>query len=84
MALSTTYITVPFLIGAQGVLHPAVPRRSASREAALVTADRLAPFYAGVIVLRDRSDPAAGIFLEPLLVCAIGDVPREVMADLAA
>lgn len=84
MALSTTYITVPFLTGARGLLHPGTPRRSASRETALVTADRLAPFYSGVIVLRDRSDPAAGVFLEPLLICAIGDVPRDLLSDLAA
>lgn len=84
MALATTYITVPFLTGARGALHPGAPRRSTSRGAAIAVADGLASFYSGVIVLRDRSDDEAGIFLEPLLVCVIGDVPRELVAELAA
>lgn len=84
MALSTTYITVPFLCGANGALHPGTPRRSLSRATAIATADGLAPFYAGVVVLRDRNDPAAKIFLEPLLICVIGDVPPDLLTQLAA
>ena len=84
MAISTTYITVPFLVGAQGALHPGAPRRFVSRATAIATADALAPFYAGVIVLRDKQDAAAGLFLEPLLICAIGDVPRDLVSQLAA
>ena len=84
MALTTTYIVVPFLIGARGALHPGNPRRTAVRGTAIAMADGLAPFYAGVIVLRDRSDPAAGVFLEPLLICAIGDVPSDLLCQLAA
>lgn len=84
MALSTTFITVPFLVGAKGALHPGAPRRSHCRGTALAVADQLAPFYAGVIVLRDRNDAAAGVFLEPLLICVIGDVPREIISELAA
>ena len=84
MALTTTYITVPFLCGANGVLHPGAPRRSVSRATAIATADDLAPFYAGVIVLRDRDDPALSVFLEPLLICVIGDVPRDLLTELAA
>jgi hypothetical protein len=84
MALTTTYIIVPFLFGAGTALHPGAPRRSPSRAAAIATADSLAPFYAGVIVLRDRNDPAAGIFLEPLLICVIGDVPGDLLQQLAA
>lgn len=84
MALTTTYIIVPFISGANGALHPGSPRRSPSRAYAIATADGLAPFYAGVIVLRDRNDPAASVFLEPLLICVIGDVPRELLTQLAA
>lgn len=84
MALTTTYIVVPFLLGAKGALHPGTPRRMLSRPTAIAIADGLAPFYAGVIVLRDRQDSAAGIFLEPLLICAIGDVPVDLLKQLAA
>ena len=84
MPLSTTYIVVPFLAGARGALHPGTPRRTAERGAAIAMADGLAPAYAGVIVLRDRADAAAGVFLEPLLICAIGDVPSELLVQLAA
>ena len=84
MPLSTTYIVVPFLTGARGALHPGSPRRMAERSAAIALADGLAPAYSGVIVLRDRADAAAGVFLEPLLICVIGDVPRDLMVQLAA
>ena len=84
MALSTRYIVVPFLAGARGVLHPGVPRRSLSRASAIAMADGLAPFHAGVIVLGDRDDPEAGIVLEPLLICVIGDVPGDLLRQLAA
>lgn len=84
MALTTTYLIVPFLPGARGALHPGTPRRTQVRGEAIATADSLAPFYAGVIVLRDRADPVAGVFLEPVIVCAIGDVPGELLQDLAA
>lgn len=84
MALTTTYIVVPFLAGAKGRLHPGTPRRSLSRANAIAMADDLAPSYAGVIVLRDRDDPAAGVYLEPLLICVIGDVPGDLLAQLAA
>jgi hypothetical protein len=84
MALETNFITVPFLWGRDNRLHPGAPRRSRSRSTAIATADQLAAFYAGVIVLRDRQDPAAGVFLEPLLICIIGDVPDDLITELAA
>lgn len=84
MALTSTYIVVPFITGARSDLHPGTPRRSLTRANAIATAEGLAPFYSGVIVLCDRSDPVAGVFLEPLLICIIGDVPREVLKELAA
>lgn len=84
MALNTTYIIVPFLAGSKGGLHPATPRRSLSRRNAMAAADGLAGFYAGVAVLCDRNDPVAGIFLEPLLICVIGDVPGDLVRQLAA
>ena len=84
MALTITYTIVPFLKGAGGRLYPGAPRRSASRDNAIAAADRLVPFYAGVIVLTERSDPADEVFLEPLLTCVIGDVPPELLTNLAA
>ena len=84
MALTTTFIVVPFLYGARGALHPGTPRRQLSRASAIAMADGLSPFYAGVIVLRDRNDPPSGVFLEPLLICVIGDVPGDLLRDLAA
>ena len=84
MALNTTYIIVPFLAGARGDLRPATPRRSRSRSNAIAAADGLAAFYAGVAVLCDRNDPIAGIFLEPLLICVVGEVPLDLVRQLAA
>ena len=84
MATGSIHIVVPFFTDEAGTLHPGTPRRSLSRPNAIALADGLAPFYAGVLVLRDRSDPAAGLYPEPLLVCVIGDVPGEVVRQLAA
>lgn len=84
MPLTTTYITVPFIAGAGGALHPGIPRRSSARSEAILAADELAPFYAGVMVLRDRADAAAGIFLEPLLISATGRIPDDLVQQLAA
>lgn len=84
MALTTTYIVVPFLSGAAGMLHPGTPRRLASRAMAVAAADGLTPFYAGVVVLRDRHDSASGIFLEPLLIWSIGSVPGSLLEACAA
>ncbi len=84
MALTTTYIIVPFLKATRGDLLPATPRRSMSRQNAIAMADGLAPFYAGVIVLRDRNDAVAGVFHEPLLVCVVGDVPGDMLKRLVA
>ncbi len=84
MAFTTTYIIVPFLRDVRGQLMPSTPRRSLSRTNAIASADSLAPFYAGVVVLRDRNDPVAGVFLEPLLICVVGDIPGELLRQLAA
>jgi hypothetical protein len=84
MALTITYTIVPFLRGAGGRLYPGAPRRSASRDDAIEAADHLVPFYAGVIVLKERSDAAQGLFLEPLLTCVIGDVPSDLLTNFAA
>jgi hypothetical protein len=84
MALTTTFTIVPFLRGVGGRLHPAAPRRAPSRNEAITAADRIAPFYAGVIVLKERSDATRGTVLEPLLICVIGDVPDDLLTQLAA
>ena len=84
MALSTRFTVVPFVRGVRGALHPGIPRRSLSRASAIAMADGVAPFYAGVIVLCEREDAEVGIFLEPLLICVIGDVPSDLLRQLAA
>ena len=84
MPFTTTYTIVPFLADAAGRLRPAAPRRSKSREAAIAAADTLVPFYAGVIVLKERSNPPAGLFPEPTLICVIGEVPDGLITALAA
>ena len=84
MALTINFTIVPFLRGVGGRLHPGVPRRAQARDAAIVAADQLAPFYAGVIVLKERTDTLAGLFMEPLLICVIGDVPEDLLTQLAA
>ncbi len=84
MTLTITYTAVPFLRSIGGRLHPGVPRHAATREAALADAERLAPFYAGVIVLKQRADVAAGVFLEPLLVGVVGEVPDDLLKRSAA
>ena len=84
MALQTSFIVVPFVAGQRGVLHPGTPRRVVAQASAMAMAEGLAPFYAGIIVLMDRNDPVAGLFLEPLLACVIGDVPADLLRQLAA
>ena len=81
MALTTTYIVVPFLAGARGRLHPGTPRQSLSRANAIALADGLAPSYAGVIVLRDRDDPSNNVYLEPLPISAAGKVLKHVLRE---
>ena len=84
MALTITYTVVPFLRSVQGRLHPGVPRHLSEREAAIAAAEYLAPFYAGAIVLKQRADAAQGTFLEPLVICMIGEVPDDVLRQTAA
>jgi hypothetical protein len=84
MALTITYTIVPFLRGAGDRLYPGAPRRTVSRDGAIAAADQLVPFYAGVIVLKEQADLVAGLFLEPSIACVIGDVPSELLSDLAA
>ncbi len=84
MAPNTIFLVVPFHADARGVLRAGAPRRSASRTSALSMAEALAPFHAGVMVLLDRSDPAAGAFHEPLLIGTVGDVPGDLLRRLAA
>lgn len=84
MALRTEYIVVPFLTGAGDKLHPGNPRRLHSRASAIAMADEIAASYSGVMVLRDRHDPVTGVFLEPLPICVMGDVPEDLLHQLAA
>ena len=84
MTLGIVHIIVPFFADEAGGLRPGAPRRSLSRRNAIALADGLAPFYEGVLVLRDGSDAAAGHHAERALVCVIGDVPGEVVRQLAA
>ena len=84
MTLTTSYTLVPFLRSVRGRLHPGVPRRAVAREAALAEAEGLAPFYAGVVVLKHRSEAGPGLTLEPLVVCVIGEVPDDLLTRFAA
>ena len=84
MTLGTIHIIIPYFADDAGGLRPGAPRRSPSRRNAIALADGLAPFYEGVLVLRDGSDGIAGRHAEPALVCVIGDVPGEVVRRLAA
>lgn len=77
MALTTAYLVVPFRRGDGGKLVPAAPRRELNHATAAETARRLVPHYAGVIVLIERSDLAAGVFLEPVLTFSAGEVPAN-------
>ena len=40
--------------------------------------------YAGLVVLEEQSDAEQDIYAEPRLLCAIGNVPDEMVAALAA
>ena len=82
MTLTITYTLVPFTRSVSGRLHPGVPRHSGARAAALADAERLAQFYAGVIVLKNRSDAERCIVLEPLLICIVGEVPDDLLTNL--
>ena len=39
--------------------------------------------YASLVVLEEQSDPEQDIYAEPRLLCAIGNVPDEMVAALA-
>lgn len=84
MTLSTTYTTLPFTRAADGQLRPGVRRHLATREAALAAAEHLAPFYAGVVVLKQQADAGNGDILEPIVIGAVGDVPQELLSRSAA
>lgn len=84
MALTHTFIVVPFFSGVKGMLQPGTPRRALTRANAMTIAEGLGPLCSGVLVLCDRDDPAAGVCLEPLLICIIGDVPGDLLKELAA
>jgi hypothetical protein len=77
MALTTVYTIVPFQRGDSGKLQPAAPRHEFTHATAVATARGLVPHYAGVIVLIEQSDLAAGVFREPVLTFSAGEVPKD-------
>ena len=77
MTPTITYATIPFLRGADERLRPGVARHASTRQAALRAAEQLAPFYAGVIVLKQQFDPLRGGSSEP--VGTVGDVPQDLL-----
>lgn len=82
--LGIVHIVLPFFADETGGLRPGAPRRSLSRRNAIALADGLAPFYEGVLVLRDADQGCDGRHAGRGLVCVIGDVPGEVVRQLAA
>ena len=77
---TNTYIVVPFSPDGLGTLRPGRPQALADCEMAIETARHLLHFDAGVIVLEQAGDE----FTEPKLVTAIGRVPEDLVAQLAA
>ena len=83
--MATTYIILPFVVAKRGnklVPCPAQKAKDATR--AIAAAERMAEQYAGIVVLEEQSDPEQDIYAEPRLLRAIGNVPADMLENLAA
>ena len=81
----TTYIILPFVVAKRGgKLVPFPPQKAKDAARAIAAAERMAGQYAGLVVLEEQADPEQDIYAEPRLLCAIGKVPDEMVAALAA
>ena len=63
---------------------PCAPQKAKDATRAIAAAERMAGQYAGLVLLEERSDPEQDIYAEPRLLRAIGNVPDEMVAALAA
>jgi hypothetical protein len=80
----TSYIVVPFSTAAPGKLTPGTPQNVKDRARAIRAAELIAGTAEGVIVLEQESDADADVYAEPKLVLHRGQVPAELLAELAA
>lgn len=80
----TSYIVVPFLLGARGKLKPGRPQTEKDQVRAVRAAERIGVRSAGVIVLQQEADPANDVYAEPRLIFRRGDVPPELVEQLGA
>jgi hypothetical protein len=83
--MAIDYIILPFVVAKRGgKLVPCPPQRAKDVTKAIAAAERMAGQYAGIVVLEETSDPDQDIYAEPRLIRAIGSVPEEIIAALAA
>jgi hypothetical protein len=83
--MAIDYIILPFIVAKSGGrLVPCPPQRAKDATKAIAAAERMAGQYAGIVVLEETSDPDQDIYAEPRLIRAIGNVPEEMIAALAA
>src|SRR5262245_33048441 len=80
----TSYIVVPFSTAARGKLAPGVPQNLKDRTRAIRVAELLAREVEGVVVLEQEADVAADFYAEPKLIHHRGQVPAELLEQLAA
>ena len=79
-----SYIVVPFRLGERGKLTPSAPLKQKSQPSAVKAADRLGATVAGVVVLEQQADPLNDFYAEPRLVYRCGEVPPELVEQLAS
>jgi hypothetical protein len=84
MAAITNYIILPFLLDKRGKLKAGTAQKAKDCNKAITAAERMAGQYAGIVVLEEQCDPEQDIFAEPRLIRAIGQVPAEMIEQLAA
>ena len=83
--MAINYIILPFVVAKRGgKLVPCPTQRAKDASKAIAAAERMAGHYAGIVVLEEMSDPEQDIYAEPRLIRAIGNVPDEMIAALAA
>lgn len=81
---TTSYIVVPFKVGARGKLTPGEPQHAKDQFRAVRAADRIAPRSAGVVVLEQQADAKTDFFAEPRLVYRTGEIPAELVEQLGS
>ena len=86
MAIETTFIVQPFVLGKRGKgLAQGQAERTKSEDDAKRRAERMmGTGKLGVVVLREEADPEADAYGEPALVTSFGQVPEGLVEALAA